>query len=226
VVQEDKVLRGILSYPIFSLDAGAQSKRGEKIMPIFSEGKRVQDLRLDYVPQPKAPGRDDAVSKQIVRHTLPENFASALSSNEDLVFQKKFDLMRPSLLQTLRNASVIQDHDQVLRAFASHLQEISPKHKCPRWEVIRAAAGWSYFLKTFISDRRKLDDGIYRTDPDVIDAHAFLARQWAELVAQSAQEKEEKARQKARARRGFHSSQALGAISMESGAGKYFVPPV
>jgi len=126
---------------------------------------------------------------------------------EDL-FQKKFDQMRETLLRVLRDAPSAAgfDPDQVLRAFAAHLQEISPKHDCPRWELIQKATGWSYFLKTFISDRQKLDDAIYKTDPDYLDAVAWLAQDRAERYALYAQEKKEKAREKELARRGFHSS--------------------
>jgi len=125
------------------------------------------------------------------------DFNGGCNMIEDL-FQRKFGQMRETLLRVLRVAPSAQGFhpDRVLTAFASHLQEVSPKYGCPRWEVIRAAAGWSVFLKTFIADRQKLDDAIYKTDPDYIEAMAFLAQD-------RAKEKEEKARQKVRARRGF-----------------------
>jgi hypothetical protein len=167
-------------------------------MPMFIEGKRVQAEDFYEKQHPQAPGRD-------VEHTAIQEKISP-TPTEDLVFQKKFAQMRPALLQTLRNASVIQDHDQVLTAFASHLQEISPKHKCPRWEIIRAAAGWHIFLKTFIADRQKLDDAIWSTDPYVIEVVALLQEERIKRYAACEQEKKEKAREKELARRGFHSS--------------------
>ena len=74
----------------------------------------------------------------------------------DNQFQKKFDQMRPALLLDLRASATSFDHEQIMTAFAIHLQEISPMHNCPRWQIIKAARGWSVFLKNFISDEKKL----------------------------------------------------------------------
>ena len=116
----------------------------------------------------------------------------------DNLFDKKFNSMRGQLLGDLRAAPTGFDPDLVLRAFAAHLQEISPMHNCPRWELIKAARGWTVFLQNFIKDRQKLEDGIYNSDPDYIDAIACIEASTAEWVARCAKEKEEKAREKKR----------------------------
>lgn len=135
----------------------------------------------------------------------------------ETAFDKKFNSMRAALLLDLRDAPCAADFDPdlVLRAFAAHLQEISPMHNCPRWETIRTARGWTIFLQNFIKDKKKLEDGIYNSDPEVIDAYACIKAEVAEWVAQCAKEKEEKAREKARAARkmkAFAKAEALGFI--------------
>src|SRR5208283_5968321 len=98
----------------------------------------------------------------------------------DNQFETKFNSMRPALLRELRIAHLPDcEPESVLRAYASHLQEISPKHGCPRWQTIQKATGWTYFLKTFISDKKKLDDGIWNTDPSVASMMEFLREQSA-----------------------------------------------
>jgi len=125
----------------------------------------------------------------------------------DNLFDKKFNSMRGQLLGDLRAAPTGFDPDLVLRAFAAHLQEISPMHNCPRWELIKAARGWTVFLTNFISDKKKLDDAIWRTDPDVADAIAFLEAQRVADAARYAQEKKEKALEKKRQGRYGQSAQ-------------------
>ena len=68
----------------------------------------------------------------------------------ETAFDKKFNSMRAQLLGDLERVRTDFDPELVLRAFASHLQEVSPMHNQPRWETIRSARGWTIFLQNFI----------------------------------------------------------------------------
>jgi 2,4-dienoyl-CoA reductase-like NADH-dependent reductase (Old Yellow Enzyme family) len=114
----------------------------------------------------------------------------------DNQFENKFNSMRGALLLDLRDAQTGFDPDLVLRAFAAHLQEISPMHDCPRWQIIKSARGWSVFLKNFISDHDKLDRAIYNSDPDLIEFLKEVAAEHAEWVASCAEKKKQEDQEK------------------------------
>jgi hypothetical protein len=82
-------------------------------------------------------------------------------------------------------------------------------HNCPRWQLIRAARGWSVFLKNFISDEKKLDDAIYLSDKR--ETIAEIEAEWKAFCAEAAEKKKQEAREKKYQGR-YAAAEALGFI--------------
>jgi len=170
-------------------------------MPMIISGQPAQDPRLDYVPssspRPHAPSRD-SVQKQTVSSPSPV-------ADE---FLEKFNSLRYLFEDQLSRETDLKDQDPelIFGAFQTFLKEFSPKYNCPRWQSFRKAAGWTICFRSFIEDRQRLADYLYKTNPDYIEAVAWLAQDRAERYALYAAEKKEIAREKELVRRGFHSS--------------------
>jgi hypothetical protein len=171
----------------------------EVSMPLLISGEPAQDFEFNH--NPVCPQAQSRVAARVV----PDQKTVQTVPPEDGEFLKKFDSLRYLFEDIYAREADLKDLDleKVLEAWVLTLKEISPKYGCPRWQTFRKAAGWTISFRSFIEDRKKLSDYLYRAEwaPFLAEVREYNAK----IQADYAQEKKEKAREKELARRGFHS---------------------